>query len=597
MGIFSRTVGRVGRLLASIENPAVPLTSPEAFDYLGLGEDSESSSGVRVNHKNALGYPAMWRGINLICDGTRKLGLHLYRKKSDGGRERFTEHAAYRLVRRKPNEFMTAGVFRQVLTFHAVLYGNGYAAIIRDGAQTPGELLILDPTTTVPVVKDGKLWYVANIRGELVKLEAENVLHLRRLSRDGINGLDLVEVFKETLGLGLAARKFGSRFFKNGAKASGILMIPGHIKKEAQENILAKWSSMATKLTEEHKVALIQDGAKYQQLTISPEQGQFLQTRLFENREVSLILGVPPHKLGDTSRTSYNSLEQEERAWLFDGLDPWLVMWEEECADKLLTEEEKESEQFYFRFNREEALQMSFRERMEGISKGFATGLFTVNDQLRMEDRPTIGAEGDIRFRPANLVPLDFQQAPKQPAPPDPKSAPPDPKATPPGDKPAPPPAEPAPSKNKSKRQRAAAIKRAHYGALRERFAGALKIEAREVAAAAARESNFVEWLDRFYARHEARLSDGIAQTVGAYYATLGFHPEHSAEIVAKLAATHCRRQKDLALAAAECPQAELVGSIEAIVREWSEGTGFATLGDWALSNRIFKTKGAKNVA
>jgi len=585
MGIFSRTVGRVGRLLASIENPAVPLTSPEAFDYLGLGEDSESSSGVRVNHKNALGYPAMWRGINLICDGTRKLGLHLYRKKSDGGRERFTEHAAYRLVRRKPNEFMTAGVFRQVLTFHAVLYGNGYAAIIRDGFAAPQELLILDPTTTVPVVAGGKLWYVANIRGELVKLEAENVLHLRRLSRDGINGLDLAEVFKETLGLGLAARKFGSRFFKNGAKASGILMIPGHIKKEAQENILAKWSSMATKLTEEHKVALIQDGAKYQQLTISPEQGQFLQTRLFENREVSLILGVPPHKLGDTSRTSYNSLEQEERAWLFDGLDPWLVMWEEECADKLLTEEEKESEQFYFRFNREEALQMSFRERMEGISKGFATGLFTVNDQLRMEDRPTIGPEGDVRFRPANLVPLDFQPAPKQPAPPA---------------------AKPAPEEQKAKatamrRANVRAFKMAHYAVLRERFAGALKIEAREVAAAAARESNFVEWLDRFYARHEERVRDGIRSTLFAFYSRKN-KPEHAERISGELAATHCRRQKDLALAAAECPRAELVGSIEAIVREWSdgkwnEGTGFATLDDWALSNRIFKTKGAKNVA
>lgn len=589
MGIFSRTVGRVGRLLASIENPAVPLTSPEAFDYLGLGDESESSSGVRVNHKNAVGYPAMWRGINLICDGTRKLGLHLYRKKSDGGRERFTEHAAYRLVRRKPNEFMTAGVFRQVLTFHAVLYGNGYAAIIRDAFAAPRELLILDPTTTVPVVAGGKLWYVANIRGELVKLESENVLHLRRLSRDGINGLDLVEVFSETLGLGLAARKFGSRFFKNGAKASGILMIPGHIKKEAQENILAKWSSMATKLTEEHKVALIQDGAKYQQLTISPEQGQFLQTRLFENREVSLILGVPPHKLGDTSRTSYNSLEQEERAWLFDGLDPWLVMWEEECGDKLLTEEEKESEQFYFRFNREEALQMSFRERMEGISKGFATGLFTVNDQLRMEDRPTIGAEGDIRFRPANLVPLDFQPAPKQPAPPDPK-------ATPPGDKPAPPPAEPAPSKNKSKRQRAENFKRAHYAALRERFAGALKIEAREVAAAAARESNFVEWLDRFYARHEERVRDGISATLFAYYAA---RTETAAvvPVVANLAENHCRRQKELALAAAECPRAELVGSIEAIVQEWSEGTGFATLDDWAVLENISNGKGRKNVA
>lgn len=587
MGILSRTVGRVGRLLASIENPAVPLTSPEAFDYLGLGEDSESSSGVRVNHKNALGYPAMWRGINLICDGTRKLGLHLYRKKSDGGRERFTEHAAYRLVRRKPNEFMTAGVFRQVLTFHAVLYGNGYAAIIRDGFAAPRELLILDPTTTVPVVAGGKLWYVANIRGELVKLEAENVLHLRRLSRDGINGLDLAEVFKETLGLGLAARKFGSRFFKNGAKASGILMIPGHIKKEAQENLLAKWSSMATKLTEEHKVALIQDGAKYQQLTISPEQGQFLQTRLFENREVSLILGVPPHKLGDTSRTSYNSLEQEERAWLFDGLDPWLVMWEEECGDKLLTEEEKESEQFYFRFNREEALQMSFRERMEGISKGFATGLFTVNDQLRMEDRPTIGAEGDIRFRPANLVPLDFQQAPKQPAPPDPK-------ATPPAAKPEP--AKQATEATARRRANVRAFKQAHYAVLRERFAGALKIEAREVAAAAARERNFVEWLDLFYAKHKGRVREGIRSTIYAFHSRKN-KPEHAERIADELAALHCRRQKDLALAAAECPQAELVGSIEAIVQEWSEGTGFATLDDWALSNRIFKTKGAKNVA
>ena len=54
------------------------------------------------------------------------------------------------------------------------------------------------------------------------------------------------------------------------------------------------------------------------------------------------LLGVPAHKLGADIKSSYNSLEQENQDYLDQCLDFWLVRWEEECWDKLLTEEEKE---------------------------------------------------------------------------------------------------------------------------------------------------------------------------------------------------------------------------------------------------------------
>jgi hypothetical protein len=162
---------------------------------------------------------------------------------------------------------------------------------------------------------------------------------------------------------------------------------------------------MTQGLQKAHKVALLQDGAKFQQLTITNDQAQFLQTRQYEIRAtVGNIYGIPPHKLGDDTRTSHNSLESENQSLLDDCLNVWLKRHEREAKRKLLTERQRKNNTHFFEYNREALIQMSFETKVNGLYRQTEMGLITWNEGRRMMNMPDIGPEGDKRFHPANWL-------------------------------------------------------------------------------------------------------------------------------------------------------------------------------------------------
>lgn len=387
---------------ASLENPAMSLDDPDTWDDVLGGVEAES--GIRVTPRRVLGYPPIWRGINLIASGCAKLPLVVYKRDGDDARERDRKHAAYRLLRRKPNKWVTAFHFRRTLTYHAIGHGNGYAAIFRDRNGAPEDLLILSPTATYPVQYDGELWYVTEIGGETRRIPARHVLHIRGLSFDGLCGYSVYDVMKEALGLGMAARSYAARFFGEGSNAGGILMVPGSFKEEQVKNLLASWAKMAVGLQKSHKVAVLQDGAKFEKTTINAEESQLIPTQEHEVRMAANILNLPPHKLGDNSKSSYNSLEQENRAYLQDSLDPWLVAWESECDDKLLSDDEQENETHYCEHIRDALERTDARGEIAGLVMELNNGLVNLDEARAIRNRgPVPNGEGKKFRQPANI--------------------------------------------------------------------------------------------------------------------------------------------------------------------------------------------------
>jgi len=225
------------------------------------------------------------------------------------------------------------------------------------------------------------------------------------LSRDGIAGLCQLDLFRDALGVGMAAQQFGGRLFSQGANMSGLLMVPGHFSEEKIRNTMSAWDTMQNGLNKAHKVALLQDGVKFQQLSIDPDKAQFLGTREFEVRQtVSNITGVPPHMLGDSTRTSHNSLESESQSYLSRCLSPWLRRWETELRAKLLTDKERFKDTHLFEFNRESEVQMEFEKKVNGIYRQIESSLLTPNEGRRLLNQPSAGPDGDRFYRPANWM-------------------------------------------------------------------------------------------------------------------------------------------------------------------------------------------------
>jgi HK97 family phage portal protein len=343
---------------ATPENPSYNLNSAQAVeDFLGSSA-AKNSSGVKVDAECALAHSPWWRGISLISGDVGKLPLHIYRRDGDG-KGRATEHPAYSLLRRKPNTVSTAYHFKRTLTAHALNHGNGYAYIYRQGDAAPVDLMVLSPCATTPVWEDRRLVYVTSVNGERRKLQAYEVLHIKGLGFDGLTGYSVWEKARETLGRALGAAKFASVFFKNNARPNIALTFPGNLADKEVKELRASWERLQGGLDNAHRVALLKGGMELKEFSINARDAQLLELRQFEIREVANFLGIPPHKLGDNSRTAYASLEQENLSYLGESLDPWLVAWEEECWDKLLTDQEKEEDSHFVEFLREALIRMS----------------------------------------------------------------------------------------------------------------------------------------------------------------------------------------------------------------------------------------------
>lgn len=449
---------------------AISLRDAERW-HTTFGNTRVTSSSAVVDHKSTIGYPPFWRGVNLLANGVAGLPLDVFKRQGDD-RTVATRHAALPLLKRQANPVIRARKLRKTLTAHALLFGNGFAWIERDERMNPIALWPLDPQRVVVRYVDNELWYCTTVNGEQAKFPGRNILHISGLSHNGVVGYSAVDLMAEALGVGLAAQQFGARFFAQGANMSGILMVPGHFSDEKVANTLNAWSQMHEGLTKAHKVALLQDGVKFQPYSVAPEQAQFLQTRNYEVRAVvANILGVPPHLLGDDSRTSHNSLESENQSFLNHSLNPWLNEWEGECEAKLLRESERVSGSHFIEFNREAAVQMEFKEKIEGMYRQMEMGIASPNEQRRRLNMPGIGADGDKRFRPANWMELGATQTVTVPS------------------------AANAPQEE-SQEGAAMDVLRAM---VESSVTDAIAIEKRRVVDAAGKEKNFLGWLDGFY--------------------------------------------------------------------------------------------------
>lgn len=381
MGLL-KFIGRLFRGEVS-EAPPNPLTHPaEWLEWLEEGRGS-SASGVRVTHRAALGFPAIWRAVNKISDDVAKTELLVYRRV-DGGKDRDPGHPAYQLLRHKASKYVTSFVFKQTMEGHRLLHGNGYALIYRTAAGMPTELRICDPTKVIPTrLETGERFYtITDSNGQQHTVPGRDMLHIRGLGGDELCGYSLLEYAKDAIGLGIAATRWASGFFKRGAAPGVLLEVPGNLKPDQVADLRNSWNAMHAGSEQNWMPAVLQGGLTAKPYAVDPDKAKLIDQRKFDAREIANLFGIPPHILGDDLKSSYKSLEAESQSYL-DGLDSHLVAWETECRDKLLTEPQKQRDTHTVEFVRQALVRVDMKTRGEFFNKAVAGVPYMLLDEVR----------------------------------------------------------------------------------------------------------------------------------------------------------------------------------------------------------------------
>jgi len=308
---------------------------------------------------------------------------------------------------------MTSFVFRETLMTHLLLWGNGYAQIIRNGK---GEVVALYPLMpnrmTVNRDDKGQLYYeyqtsnddAKTTKGGTVRLKPTDVLHIPGLGFDGLVGYSPIAMAKNAIGMAIACEEYGAKFFANGATPGGLLEYPGTVKDP--ERVRESWNKGFGGSSNANKIAILEEGMKYTPISISPNEAQFLETRKFQINEIARIFRVPPHMVGDLEKSSFSNIEQQSLEFVKYTLEPWLIRWEQAMARVLISQNDKAA--FFIKFNVDGLLRGDYASRMSGYATARQNGWMSANDIRELENLDRIPAEdgGDLYLINGNMTKL-----------------------------------------------------------------------------------------------------------------------------------------------------------------------------------------------
>lgn len=356
-------------------------------------------SGKPVNERTAMQTTAVYACVRILAEAVASLPLHVYEYQDDGGKKLVHDHPLYYLLHDEPNPEMTSFVFRETLMSHLLIWGNAYAQIIRDGA---GRVLGLYPLLPdkMEVQRDdkGNIYYVYSRNSDEnpmfkeygnIRLKAEDVLHIPGLGFDGLIGYSPIAMAKNAVGMTLACEEYGASFFANGANPGGVLEHPGVLKDPSK--VRESWNSVYRGVSNAHKIAVLEEGMKYQQIGIPPEEAQFLETRKFQINEIARLYRIPPHMVGDLDKSSFSNIEQQSLEFVKYTLDPWVIRWEQSLQRSLLLPGEKGK--YFIKLNVDGLLRGDYQSRMNGYAVGRQNGWFSANDIREMENMNPIPDE------------------------------------------------------------------------------------------------------------------------------------------------------------------------------------------------------------
>jgi HK97 family phage portal protein len=397
MGVWSRLFGK--------RSTPGPL---DDFWYSPVG-GQHSFAGRRIDPEVSQTVSAVYNAIYIISSTLGFLPLHLYRRSGES-RVKAVDNPLYQLIHTQPCPGMASVSWREAQARYLVGVGNCFAEIERDKAYRPVALWIIPPNRVKVERKkpSRKRFDFVNYKvrvdnnGTEIDIPRENMLHIPGLGGDGITGVSPLDMARESVGLSLAYEEYGARFFSGGALSSGIVTYPGVLSDEAFGRFKKSVDEQSRGLSRAHRLMFLEEGASFQQLSIAPDNAQFLESRKFQVSEVARWFNIPPHMLGDLERATFSNIEHLGIEFVQYCLQPWIARIEQALTIQLIGSDAE----FYFKFNVDGLLRGDFESRNKGYSQAVLGGWLSRNDVRRLEELDPVDGL-DEYLVPSNMMTSD----------------------------------------------------------------------------------------------------------------------------------------------------------------------------------------------
>ena len=310
---------------------------------------STPEAGVVLSEERAMQLSTVFACTRIIAETVACLPLRFYRVDERAGTKTplfMDDHGIVNLFN-KPNRQMNGLNFRETLTYQLALWGNGYGQVTWSGNgpnTRPVNIKPLPPGQIVPFRQpDGEITYLWYQEHSTLALSAREVFHMKLFGTEGIVGLSPLGYARQSMGLAVAQEKYAGGVFANGGRPIGVLEFSQFLNEDQREMARKIHQDITAGPENSTNAWVLEGGARYQELTMSPDDMQMLSSRSFQVKDIARFFGVPSHMINDTEKsTTWGSgIEAMSRGFLQFTINSYLKRWTSTITDHLLVGRDK----------------------------------------------------------------------------------------------------------------------------------------------------------------------------------------------------------------------------------------------------------------
>jgi HK97 family phage portal protein len=366
-----------------------------------------SSAGVEITQATALKATTVMAAVTMLCEDFAKCEPVLYRLDSEQRRVEAQDHELFDLFV-EPNDWQTWFEFSEMMQFSLILRGNAYAVKIRDRRGRVTRLVPVNADwVSLRESPDGGIFYrvtpnglhmMAELRGQPFDIPAEDVLHIRGFSMNGLTGASRIALAHDAIGLALAYERQATQWMSNSAAPSGVLTTDHRLTDDAAERMAADWRDRKSGLVNTGKILVLEQGLKYQQIAMTAQAAEFVASRNFQIQEITRIFRIPAHMLGDLQRATMNNIEQLSQEYINLTITGYTGRW----GARITRDWGLKRAGLTLDFKLDTLTRANITARYNYYARGVAGGFLTQNE-ARVDDRRDPLPGGDRLLTPSGM--------------------------------------------------------------------------------------------------------------------------------------------------------------------------------------------------
>jgi len=400
-----------------IEPTISNLVDGEVIQSSGMGMfevfgNPTTASGAVVSPESAMRVSAVFAAVSLLAGAIAQLPLPVC-ERVDGHRKR-AEHDYWWLLNEQFSSGWSSATGWEFIVGQMLLRGDGVVYVTRNRAGVATGLIPW-PRDRVMILKQEKtspreptrLQYSFHDADGYFTVDQDDVLHFPGFGFNGVHGMSVIQWgARNGIGIAIQGDEHAGKFFSEGGKPEVAIRTPNKMTKEQQDDFRDAWVKKYGGVQGNRRIPLVlTEGLEVHELTMSAVDQQLLESRQWQVIDVARAFGVPPHMIGETTKsTSWGSgIESMGIGFVKYTLGPHLKRIKDELNRKLFR-----TPRYFVEHNVDMFMAGDSKTQAEYFSKALGgpgtQGWMVVNEVRRLKNLPPIEG-GDKLYQPKDPAP------------------------------------------------------------------------------------------------------------------------------------------------------------------------------------------------